>query len=70
MSTEDRTRYLADRAGATIRRTTGRLTGHECVEHEGTIYTARADVERSDEQVEDSRRGGGRDGADRPRRLA
>lgn len=42
MGTQDQPKFLAERAGAPTQDVAARLTGHESLEHEGTIYRAGA----------------------------
>ena len=54
MSTEDKAKNLADKAGATIKETTGSVTGDESMEAEGAADKAKADLKQSGEKVKDT----------------
>jgi uncharacterized protein YjbJ (UPF0337 family) len=56
MSTEDKAKNLAEKAGGVIKETTGKVTGNESLEAEGKLDRAKADVKQSGEKVKDSLR--------------
>jgi uncharacterized protein YjbJ (UPF0337 family) len=54
MGTEDKAQNLADKAGASIKEATGKLTGNESLEAEGAADKAKADLKQSGEKVKDT----------------
>ena len=56
MSTEDKAKNLADKAGASIKEATGKVTGNESMEREGEADKAKADLKQSGEHVKDTLR--------------
>jgi uncharacterized protein YjbJ (UPF0337 family) len=56
MSTEDKAKNLAEKAGGVIKETTGKVTGNESLEAEGKLDQAKADVKQSGEKVKDGLR--------------
>ena len=54
MSTEDKAKNLAEKAGGVIKETTGKVTGNESLEAEGKLDQAKADVKQSGEKVKDA----------------
>jgi uncharacterized protein YjbJ (UPF0337 family) len=54
MSTVDKAKNLADKAGASVKEATGKLTGNESLENEGAAEKSKADLKQSGEKVKDS----------------
>ena len=56
MSTEDKAKNLAEKAGGIVKETTGRVTGNESLEAEGKADQAKADLKQGAEKVKDGLR--------------
>lgn len=56
MSTEDKAKNLADKAGASAKEAAGKLTGDESMRREGQADKAKADLKQSGEKLKDSLR--------------
>jgi uncharacterized protein YjbJ (UPF0337 family) len=54
MSTEDKAKNLADKAGASVKEATGKLTGNESLEAEGAADKAKADMKQTGEKLKDT----------------
>jgi uncharacterized protein YjbJ (UPF0337 family) len=59
MSTEDKAKNLADKAGGAIKEAAGKLTGNESMENEGRADKATADLKQGGEKVKDAVRDAG-----------
>jgi uncharacterized protein YjbJ (UPF0337 family) len=56
MSTEDKAKNLADKAGASLKETAGKVTGNESLENEGAADKAKADLKQTGEKAKDTLR--------------
>ena len=56
MSTEDKAKNLADKAGATVKEAAGKVTGDDSLERDGRADKAKADLKQSGENVKDTLR--------------
>ena len=56
MSTEDKAKNLADKAGGSAKEAAGKLIGDNSLEDEGAAEKAKADLKQSGEKVKDSLR--------------
>jgi uncharacterized protein YjbJ (UPF0337 family) len=54
MSTEDKAKNLADKAGASVKEAAGKVTGNESLEREGAADKAKADLRQSGEKAKDT----------------
>ncbi|HSN06005.1 MAG TPA: CsbD family protein [Candidatus Angelobacter sp.] len=56
MSTEDKAKNLADKAGASVKEAAGKVTGDESMQQEGRAEKAKADLKQTGEKVKDTLR--------------